>query len=176
MKGGVRYGYVAFVTAIMSRLPSCSPVIAWPLLRTASQRLRSKRSLPMRCGGRSKQTIPSGPHRNVDKSPVNAMAKPDKREFPAARLLIVDDIADNRAVLTRRLARRGFEIVEADCGAEALRLVQEQIFDVVLLDVMMPDMDGMEVLRRIREKFSVVALAGRNGDRQNPVGRHCRSP
>jgi diguanylate cyclase (GGDEF)-like protein len=88
----------------------------------------------------------------------SAPAGPDERGLPAARLLIVDDIADNRAVLSRRFVKRGFEIVEADCGAEALRLVQKQSFDVVLLDVMMPDMDGIEVLRRMREKFSASTL------------------
>ena len=96
--------------------------------------------------------------RNVKGSLGNAMAKPDERELPAAKLLIVDDIADNRTMLSRRFAKRGFEIVEADCGAEALRLVQEQTFDVVLLDVMMPDMDGMDVLRRLRKKFSASLL------------------
>ena len=66
--------------------------------------------------------------------------------------MIVDDLADNRDVLTRRFQRRGFEIVEADCGAEALRLVDEQTFDCMLLDVMMPGMDGIEVLQRVRAK------------------------
>ena len=89
---------------------------------------------------------------------VSAEGKPDERYHPAARLLIVDDVADNREVLSRRLVKRGFEIVEADCGAEALRLVQEQTFDVVLLDVMMPEMDGMEVLRRLRQRFSASLL------------------
>ncbi len=77
---------------------------------------------------------------------------------PARKLLIVDDIADNRAVLTRRFQRQGFKIVEADCGPEALRLVDEQSFDCVLLDVMMPHMDGTEVLRQIRGKFSASLL------------------
>ena len=89
---------------------------------------------------------------------INAEARPDDQCFPAARLLIVDDIADNRELLSRRLVKRGFEIVEADCGPEALRLVQEQTFDVVLLDVMMPGMDGMEVLRRLRKQFSASLL------------------
>ncbi len=81
-------------------------------------------------------------------------------ETPRAppRVLIVDDVADHSAALSSRFAKHGFEIVEADCGAEALRLVQEQTFDVVLLDVMMPDMNGTEVLRRIREKFSASLL------------------
>ncbi|MCX7899119.1 MAG: diguanylate cyclase, partial [Methylocystis sp.] len=72
----------------------------------------------------------------------------------SARLLIVDDLADNRAVLRRRLQRRGFEVVEADCGREALRLIGEQSFDVVLLDIMMPDLDGRDVLRLIRQDHS----------------------
>ena len=79
-------------------------------------------------------------------------------EFPAGRLLIVDDVSDNRTVLSRCFLRRGFEIVEASCGADALILVREQTFDVVLLDVMMPGMDGTEVLRRIREEFPASEL------------------
>jgi diguanylate cyclase (GGDEF)-like protein len=89
---------------------------------------------------------------------INAAAALDEKDFPAAKLLIVDDIADNRAVLARRFVRRGFEIVEADCGKEALRLVREQQFDVVLLDVMMPDIDGMAVLRQIRTTCSASQL------------------
>ncbi len=78
----------------------------------------------------------------------------DATQIQTGKLLIVDDLADNRDMLTRRFRRHGFEIVEADCGPEALRLVNEQTFDCVLLDVMMPGMDGTEVLRQIREKFS----------------------
>ena len=83
---------------------------------------------------------------------------PEGVAAPAGRLLIVDDVSDNRTVLTRRFLRRGFEVVEADCGARALELVREQDFDVVLLDVMMPGIDGNEVLRRIREEFSASLL------------------
>ena len=57
-----------------------------------------------------------------------------------------------------RFANSGFEIVEADSGAEVLRLVHEQTVDVILLDVTLPDMNGTEVLRRIREKFSASLL------------------
>ncbi|MDP8915635.1 MAG: response regulator, partial [Pseudomonadota bacterium] len=72
--------------------------------------------------------------------------------------MIVDDGADNRAVLGRRLQRRGYDIVEAAGGEEALRLIAEQPFDLILLDVMMPDLDGFEVLRRVRAQASVSAL------------------
>jgi diguanylate cyclase (GGDEF)-like protein len=70
------------------------------------------------------------------------------------RILIVDDIADNRIPLARRLQRRGFEVSEADCGATALQLIAAGSFDVVLLDVIMPNMSGLEVLRRIRLEHS----------------------
>jgi signal transduction histidine kinase len=74
------------------------------------------------------------------------------------RLLIVDDVADNRAILRRRFERRGFLISEADSGAGALEAIEREAFDVVLLDVMMPDMDGLEVLRRIRQGHSASEL------------------
>ena len=77
---------------------------------------------------------------------------------PPARILIVDDIADNRTILGRRFQRRGFEIAEADSGRGALEMIARETFDVVLLDVMMPDMNGLEVLRRIREKHTDVQL------------------
>ena len=70
------------------------------------------------------------------------------------RLLIVDDSADNRAVLTRRFQRRDFDIVEADGGLPALELIGVGVYDAVLLDVTMPDVGGLEVLRRIRLRYS----------------------
>ena len=77
---------------------------------------------------------------------------------PRPRILLVDDVFDNRAVLGRRFERRGYQVIEADCGERALALLEAEAFDVVLLDVMMPDLDGREVLRRIRTVHSAVAL------------------
>jgi diguanylate cyclase (GGDEF)-like protein len=81
-----------------------------------------------------------------------------EEETAKPRLLIVDDIADNRAILARRFERKGYAITEADGGRRALDLIAQGSFDLVLLDVMMPEMDGLEVLRRIREEHSSVAL------------------
>jgi DNA-binding response OmpR family regulator len=83
---------------------------------------------------------------------------PVSAEEARPRVLIVDDIFDNRAILGRRFERRGFEVAEADSGARALELINTQPYDVVLLDWMMPDLDGMEVLRRIRSQRSAVEL------------------
>ena len=70
------------------------------------------------------------------------------------RLLIVDDISDNREILSRRFQRRGFDVVEVDSGLKALEILDREQFDLVLLDVMMPEVDGLEVLRRIRTRKS----------------------
>jgi two-component system sensor histidine kinase/response regulator len=65
-------------------------------------------------------------------------------------LLVVDDDAMNRDVLSRRLERQGHRVRTASSGAIALQLMQENAFEVVLLDIMMPDMDGYEVLGRLK--------------------------
>ncbi len=65
-------------------------------------------------------------------------------------LLVVDDDAGNRDVLSRRLVRQGHEVRTASSGPEALRMIGEEAFDLVLLDIMMPDMDGYEVLAAIK--------------------------
>jgi class 3 adenylate cyclase len=65
-------------------------------------------------------------------------------------ILAVDDLAENRELVARYLSRSGHLVVTAASGAEALRALAESDVDVVLLDLMMPDMDGREVLRRIK--------------------------
>lgn len=87
-----------------------------------------------------------------------APAIADSEPAAAPRLLIVDDISDNRAILLRRFQRHGFEVVEADSGQKALELIDSQEFDLVLLDVMMPGIDGIETLKRIRSQKSASAL------------------
>ncbi|HEY8572964.1 hybrid sensor histidine kinase/response regulator [Phenylobacterium sp.] len=79
-------------------------------------------------------------------------------DTPPARVLIVDDVADNRTILRRRFERKGYTITEAESGKGCLDAIEEGTFDVVLLDVMMPDMNGLDVLRRIREKHTDVQL------------------
>jgi signal transduction histidine kinase/CheY-like chemotaxis protein/streptogramin lyase len=66
------------------------------------------------------------------------------------RLLVVDDVPENRAVLRDLLTGLNFEIVEAASGQEALQVTASQRFDLMLMDVFMPDMDGLEVMRRLR--------------------------
>jgi two-component system, cell cycle response regulator len=72
-----------------------------------------------------------------------------------ARILIVDDHEDNVEVLRARLEARGYDIVAAHDGEEALRVVQESCPDLILLDVMMPKLDGHEVARRVKGDSSL---------------------
>jgi len=67
-----------------------------------------------------------------------------------ARVLVVDDEAGNRDLLARRLQREGYAVLAAAGGREALELVAKEPVDVVLLDVMMPDLDGLAVLERLK--------------------------
>ena len=76
----------------------------------------------------------------------------------AARLLVVDDNPENRDLLVRRLTARGYAVEGAEDGFAALRKVREKEYDLVVLDVMMPGLSGLDVLRSIREKWSVAEL------------------
>jgi diguanylate cyclase (GGDEF)-like protein len=82
----------------------------------------------------------------------------DGQQEVQPRLLIVDDISDNRMILKRRFERRGFDVTEAESGLVAIDLIDKSPFDLVLLDVMMPGIDGMETLKRIRGRKSASAL------------------
>jgi CheY-like chemotaxis protein len=65
-------------------------------------------------------------------------------------ILLVDDEAINLDVLSRRLGREGYLVNQADSGKKALDLMKVQQFDLVILDVRMPGMDGIEVLKQIK--------------------------
>jgi DNA-binding response OmpR family regulator len=68
----------------------------------------------------------------------------------SARILVVDDVAANVKLLEARLSAEYFDVVTASNGAEALAIAARAECDIILLDVMMPDMDGFEVCRRLK--------------------------
>lgn len=74
-------------------------------------------------------------------------------QIDEAVILVVDDGKVNREILSRRLGKSGFQVVLAEDGTEALKLVEERTFDLILLDVMMPGVDGLSVLKTVRQSF-----------------------
>jgi len=75
-----------------------------------------------------------------------------------SRVLIVEDEPDIRALIVHHLKREGYQVSAASSGEEALRQVQAAPPDLVLLDLMMPAMDGLEVCRRLRQDPATVSL------------------
>jgi len=69
------------------------------------------------------------------------------------RALVVDDVEDNREVLSGLLERTGVEVTMASSGAEALQRIAEQIPDIVFMDVRMPVMDGLTAVQQLRERW-----------------------
>jgi two-component system KDP operon response regulator KdpE len=77
---------------------------------------------------------------------------------PEPLVLAVDDEAGILRLMKQELTGQGFRVITASTGEEALKLVEEQRPDVVLLDVVMPKMSGLEVMRRIREQMNVPVI------------------
>src|SRR5215212_3857634 len=82
---------------------------------------------------------------------IYASGMPDR----PARILLVDDEQPIQTLLSFPLQRDGYEVVQASDGREALARFGEQTFDLVVLDVMMPKLDGLEVCKRMRARSTV---------------------
>jgi len=76
----------------------------------------------------------------------------------AGTILIADDEPVNLRVLESQLTARGYRVVKAYSGAEALRLIRPDRFDLVILDVMLPELSGYEVCRKIRSEYTLAEL------------------
>jgi len=74
------------------------------------------------------------------------------------KILIVDDESIMVSVLKRHVSNAGYEFVAATSGQEALEKIQQEVPDLVLLDLMMPDMNGFETCRRIRAEEKTKSL------------------
>ncbi len=70
---------------------------------------------------------------------------------PVRKVLVVDDVTENRTLLAEALTRLGFDVYQAACGYDALAQAQSLLPDLVLMDIVMPDISGLEVIRRLRK-------------------------
>ena len=81
----------------------------------------------------------------------------------AERVLLVDDDVEFLEVMSERLKMRGVDVSTSDSAEDALALIEKEVFDVVILDLQMPNVDGIETLKRIKEKheeLQVILLTG----------------
>jgi DNA-binding NtrC family response regulator len=74
------------------------------------------------------------------------------------KVLVVDDETDFLKTLVNRLDKRNLEVRGVESGEKALEILNERIFDVVILDVKMPGMDGVDVLREIKRKWPLIEV------------------
>ncbi len=102
-----------------------------------------------------------------------------KKSLPG-KILVVDDNRDNRELVVKVLKRRGYEMVEAVDGEDALRKAQEEKPSLILMDISLPKMDGYEVTRRLKmheecRDIPIVALTARvmKGDRERAIEAGC---
>ena len=96
------------------------------------------------------------------------------------KILIVEDNEENRDSLSRRLQRRGFEVVMADGGKLGVSMAQSEKPDLILMDMNMPDLDGWEATRQIKAiegfgEVSVLALTAHAlaGDKERALEAGC---
>jgi two-component system cell cycle response regulator DivK len=96
------------------------------------------------------------------------------------KILLVEDNEMNRDMLARRLQRKGYEVVIAVDGEEAVRMAQSQAPDLILMDIRLPVMDGWEAMRRIKimpetQSIPIIALTAHAmaGDMEKCVEAGC---
>jgi DNA-binding response OmpR family regulator len=87
-------------------------------------------------------------------------------ELKRISILIADDDAEIADLIAIHLEKEGYHVMKVSEGEEAVRVVETQVFDLLILDIMMPKMDGYEVTRRIREQHNmpIIFLSAKTSD------------
>jgi len=101
------------------------------------------------------------------KNNTGSLSEPVKSKPDHIRLLLVDDEKGFADILSKRLSKRNFEVTTALSGAEALQALRKADFDIVVLDLKMEDMDGIEVLKIFKKmcpSMEIIMLTGHGSE------------
>jgi two-component system chemotaxis response regulator CheY len=90
-----------------------------------------------------------------------------------AKILVVDDSLLQRMNLNRFYSSQGHKVVEADCGEIAIKLIEEQSFDLVTLDLLMPNITGIDVLEHFHKKVHTPPIIILTADIQPTIFEEC---
>jgi two-component system, sensor histidine kinase and response regulator len=101
---------------------------------------------------------PSAKTRETRPTPETFRAGQDEEFSDRGYILVVDDSEINRDILSRRLRREGYAVVLAENARQALDLINVNKFDLVILDILMPEIDGLEMLQIIRQSRSITQV------------------
>src|SRR5438477_953392 len=133
------------------------PVGQLHFLQSLEPRRSSARSA--RSGAGAGSRILKSARSPADNLPVRSSPS----EGPMARILVIDDEQPIRELLRHVLEKEGHEVVEAQDGKDALRLAEQSPPDLVITDIMMPEQDGLEVIRALRREspdLKMLAISG----------------
>lgn len=83
-----------------------------------------------------------------------------------SKILVVDDDAQMRAMITQMLSREGYTVVTAENGKDALVRYRQHRADLVLLDILMPEMDGIEATMHLKREFPQIRILAMSGGRR----------
>ncbi|MBC2670188.1 response regulator [Novosphingobium piscinae] len=95
-----------------------------------------------------------------------------EQQFAVTRLMLVEDDGPLRTLITRNLREHGFEIAAVATAAELWLVLEKESFDLIILDIMLPGMNGLDVLRRLRRTLDtpVIFLSARGSEEDRIVG------
>src|SRR6478735_5083207 len=142
-------------------LPARVSWSAAPVDRPARMRERSlpARPRPARCGRCADPASASASSRRgrrfSARSNYSYHERTETLPDHSARILLVDDEQSIQTLLSYPLRKEGYDVVQATDGRQARDRFDEQVFDLVVLDLMLPKVDGLEVCRRLRSRSSV---------------------